>query len=85
MRHPFTVQAFSAWLDKQPPDKSYWYFSREVCALAQYAQSLGMTYEQLPCEFAARMNSLVCSPDGRTMYATFGQAAAKARQYATFM
>lgn len=38
---PFTLVAVIAWLEKQPPDKSYDWMAVHGCLACQYFQSLG--------------------------------------------
>lgn len=42
MRHPLSLEAFADWCEKQPADKEYNFNNCRTCAVAQYANSLGL-------------------------------------------
>lgn len=42
MRNTLSTEAMADWCDKQPANKWYDYCRADVCALTQYAASLGM-------------------------------------------
>lgn len=41
----FSLDRLIAWLEQQPPDKTYVYMYCEECLLAQYAKHIGVTYD----------------------------------------
>lgn len=47
MRHPLSLEAFSAWLDQQPPEKEYDYTDPWNCAICQYLKHIGLKFDSV--------------------------------------
>jgi hypothetical protein len=42
--HPHSLQAIVDWLEQQPPTKTYYWYSCEICLVAQYAKATGVNF-----------------------------------------
>ena len=78
----FSMNGLIAWLEQQPPDKSYRYLSYDTCLAARFNESCGRNYE-VPNPFAFWRyhkfeNKLEYSIAGIRPY-TYGAALERAR------
>jgi hypothetical protein len=70
-----TLQGFIAWLGQQAPDQEYDYNSCNVCAIGQYANSLGLRYiDILEDTDVTDWNNAIAYPLPRTFGAAYQRA-----------
>lgn len=77
-----SLQGFIAWLEQQPPDEAYEYWTCHECAIGQYLQSIGTTYTD---QCRTGVIRLLCDWNNqitRKYPRTLGAALDRARLYA---
>jgi hypothetical protein len=73
---PLSTASFVTWLERQPADSEYNFLSCKECAIAQYAQSLGKDYYDIPLSIRWQWN-FIAAPG------SFGEAATRGRSLVT--
>lgn len=83
MKNPFSLEAFSDWLEKQPKSRKYDWDDFSNCACAQYAHSLGFSehscwylYGHIDSPFWNMADSLAM--DGQRTFGALHKRVAKA-------
>lgn len=81
--HGISLAGFVAWLEQQDPNRKYEYWSCQVCAIGQYAASIGKRYADV-IEADKRAFLVTQDWNNKITYQqpwTFGAALERARRY----